>query len=238
VASGEVLWDETLEPGEYAAHRLPRGVVVRLADIGCDACAHVVLHNALLSSERLNLADTVKVQWQAYPTAGNALLSDRGRVLATIVEDTSGRHDPFCSAPNRAAHERKYGDGSVEGGFPNARDRLIVAMAKCGLDRRDLPPSISFFKGVRVASNGAVVLDDCPATAPSHVQLRCELDLFLSVANVPHVLDVRREYTCTPLRLTAWVGKPPNESDPFRRTTPELERAFQNNADWLAGFAR
>src|SRR3954454_675562 len=95
VAPGDVLWDETLEGGEYAAHRLPRGAVVRLSDLDGDACAHVVLHNALLPSERLNLADTVKVQWQAYPTVGNALLSDRGRVLATIVDDTSGRHDAF-----------------------------------------------------------------------------------------------------------------------------------------------
>jgi urea carboxylase-associated protein 2 len=237
VAGGDVLWDETLEAGEYAAHRLPRGAVVRLADIEGDACAHVVIHNALLPSERLNLADTVKVQWQAYPTAGSALLSDRGRVLTTIVEDTSGRHDAFCSAPNRAAHERKYGDGSVEGGFPNARDRLIVALAKFGLDRRDLPPSMSFFKGTRVAAEGTIVLDDCPAVAPSHVQLRCELDLLLSVANVPHVLDVRPEYTCTPMRLTAWMGKPASERDSFRIATPEVERAFQNTDDWLAGLA-
>ena len=60
--------------------------MVRLTDVDGDACAHVVLHNALLPSERLNLADTVKVQWQAYPTTGSALLSDRGRVLATIVD--------------------------------------------------------------------------------------------------------------------------------------------------------
>src|SRR4051812_33637594 len=199
VAAGDVLWDETLEAGEYAAHRLPRGAVVRLTDLDGDACAHVVLHNARLPSERLNLADTVKVQWQAYPTVGNALLSDRGRVLASIVDDTSGRHDAFCSAPNRAVHQRKYGDGAVEGAFPNGRDRLIVALAKFGLDRRDLPPSISFFKGVRVAEDGALVLGGCPAVAPSYVQLRCELDVLLTVANVPHVLDARPEYTCTPV---------------------------------------
>jgi uncharacterized protein len=158
--------------------------------------------------------------------------------LATIVDDSSGRHDAFCSAPNRTAHERKYGDGSVEGAFPNGRDRLIVALAKFGFDRRDLPPSISFFKGVRVADDGAIVIDDCPAIASSHVELRCELDVYLSVANVPHVLDCRPEYTCTPLRLTAWMEPPTTEHDPFRKATPELERAFQNTDDWLAGLAR
>ncbi len=76
-----------------------RGAIVRLADLEGDGCAHVAIHHAALPSERLNLADTVKVQWQMYPSTGSALLSDRGRVLMTIESDTSGRHDTICSAP-------------------------------------------------------------------------------------------------------------------------------------------
>jgi urea carboxylase-associated protein 2 len=235
VARNALIWEETLDRGEYAAHRLPRGAVLRLADVEGDACAHIVVHHAEVPSERLNLADTTKVQWQMYPTTGSVLLSDRGRVLMTIVGDTSGRHDTICGAPTRAVHEAKYGDGRVEGRYPNARDRLVVAMAKLGLEARDLPPSLGLFKGVRVATDGALVLDACPGSPGTHVDLRAELDVLVAIANAPHALDRRPAYTCTPLRLTAWRGSPTRADDPLRSSTPEIGRAFLNTDDWLLG---
>lgn len=233
VAAGDLVWDEVLDPGEYSAHRLPRGATVRLADLEGDGCAHVAIHHAALPSERLNLADTVKVQWQMYPSTGSALLSDRGRVLMTIESDTSGRHDTICSAPHRAAHVEKYGDGRAEGPYPNARDRLIVALAKFGLERNDLPPTLSFFKGVRVDADGTLRLDQVPGRPGTHVDLRAELDVVFSVANVPHVLDRRTDYCCTAVRLTAWRG--PTRAAAGAPGTPELQRAYQNSEDWLLG---
>jgi urea carboxylase-associated protein 2 len=231
----DVLWDEVLDAGEYAAHRLPRGAILRLADVDGDACAHVAIHHAAMPAERLNLADTTKIQWQMYPTAGSVLLSDRGRVLMAIERDTSGRHDTICSAPNRAAHEAKYGDGRVEGPTPNARDRLIVALAKFGLGRADLPPTISFFKGVRVEPDGTLRLDDVPARPGTYLDLRAELDVFVSVANVPHLLDRRPRYKATALRLTAWRGTPTGSDDPRHTDSPEVRRAYELTDDWLLG---
>jgi uncharacterized protein YcgI (DUF1989 family) len=153
-----------------------------------------------------------------------------------IESDTSGRHDTICSAPNRAAHEAKYGDGRVEGPSPNARDRLVVALAKFGLAREDLPPTVSFFKGVRVDADGALRLDPVPGRPGTHVDLRAELDVFVSVANVPHVLDLRPDYTATALRLTAWRGVPTRRGDPRRSAAPEVQRAYDNTDDWLLGM--
>jgi uncharacterized protein len=235
VNAGTVVWDEVLEAGEYAAHRLARGTVLRLTDLEGDACAHLAVHHADLPSERINLADTTKVQWQMYPSTGSLLLSDRGRVLMAIVGDTSGRHDTICSVPNQATHEAKYGDGRAEGPYPNGRDRLVVALAKLGLERRDVPPTISFFKGVRVDADGNLHLDPCPGPSDRHVELRAELDVFVSLVNVPHVLDQRDGYLCTPLRLTAWRGEPTKPDDPIRHSTPEVERAYLNTDDWLLG---
>jgi urea carboxylase-associated protein 2 len=235
VEASAVVWDETVEAGEYAAHRLARGTVLRLTDLEGDACAHLAVHHADLPSERINLADTTKVQWQMYPSTGSLLLSDRGRVLMAIVGDTSGRHDTICSVSNQATHEAKYGDGRVEGPYPNGRDRLVVALAKFGLERRDVPPTISFFKGVRVDVDGKLHLDPCPGPSDRHVELRAELDVFVSLVNVPHVLDRREGYVCTPLRLTAWRAQPTDPDDPIRHSTPEVERAYLNTDDWLLG---
>ena len=64
-------------------------------DIDGDACVQLLVHSAQRPAERLNVADTVKVQWQAYPGTGTVLLSDMGRALMTVVDDTSAHHDCF-----------------------------------------------------------------------------------------------------------------------------------------------
>jgi urea carboxylase-associated protein 2 len=233
VDAASVVWDEVLDPGEYAAHRLPRGATLQLTDLEGEACAHLLVHNAQQTAERLNPADTVKVQWQAYLTTGSRLLSDMGRALMTILEDSSGRHDALCSAPGRLAHEDKFGDGAVQGPFPNARDRLIVAALKAGLERRDVGPSISFFKGPRVEPDGTLTLDLSDPRPGATVTMRCELDVQVAITNVPHALDRRPAYVCTPVRITAWR---PTEPAGHIAESPEMARAMLNNADWLGGM--
>ncbi len=91
-----LTWAETIAGGGYASKVLARGTTLRLTDRAGDACAHLLLYNADQPWERLNVADTVKVPWQAYLGEGHPLLSDQGRVLAVIAADSSGRHDALC----------------------------------------------------------------------------------------------------------------------------------------------
>jgi uncharacterized protein len=236
VASADMVWEETIGPGGYAAHVLPRGVRLRLLDVEGDACAAVMIHRADATSERLNVADTMKVQWQAYLGSGMVLLSDMGRVMASILDDTSGRHDALCGASIAPGNARRYGDGTVYGTSPAARDRLLLALAKHGLTRRDLPPTINLFKGARVNGDGALSFEGAPCPG-AEVTLRAEMDLLVSVANCPHRLDPRQAYSATPLRLTAWRGPLTPPDDPVRKGAPELLRAFQNTEDLLGGLA-
>jgi urea carboxylase-associated protein 2 len=234
VVRDALLWDETLEPGGYAARVLPRGAVVRLVDVDGDACANVIVHNALLPTERLNVADTVKVQWQAYLGGGSLLLSDMGRVLMTIVDDTSGRHDTLCGSSNAARNAAKYGSGGVHGPHPNGRDRFAVAIAKFGLDRRDIPPSINLFKGVRVEADGSLRFQG-EARPGGSVELLAELPVLFTVVNTPHVLDPRPGYNATALRVTAWRDAPTSPDGPRWRSSPEAERAYLQTADFMLG---
>lgn len=225
VAPDAVLWDEVVAPGGYAVLRLPVGARLRLTDLDGDACAGLLIHRADHPTERLNVADTVKVQWQAYLGTGSLLLSDLGRVLATVTDDTSGRHDTFCGTTTRAANERRYGHGGVHGPHPNGRDHLAVALAKAGRSRRDIAPNVNLFKGVRVHDDGALAFDGDPRPG-AHVELRAELPLLVSIVDVPHPVDPRPTYAVTPLRVTAWRGEPTPADDPHRHATPEAARAF------------
>jgi uncharacterized protein len=231
-APGAVIWEETIAPGGYAARRLARGTRLRLVDLAGDACASMLVFNAECPAERLNVADTVKVQWNGYLGAGRLLLSDMGRVLLSILEDDAGTHDTFCGASNEAANARRFGDGSNYGPHPNARDRFFLAVAKYGLDRRDVHPCVNWFKGVRVAADGATQPEIGPFAPARAVVLRAEMDVIVVLANCPHVLDPRPGYVVTPLRATAWRGDVTAECDPVRTATPEGLRAFLNTEDY------
>lgn len=230
VAREAVTWAETVAGGGYTSRVLSRGTTVRLADVAGDACAHVLLYNALEPCERLNVADTVKVPWQAYVTEGHALLSDQGRVLATVVSDSSGRHDALCGTTTRSANEERWGDGMAGGATPAGRELFKLAAAKRGLGVRDLAPSMSFFQGVRVAPDGTLLFAGS-AGAGRAVELRAELPLVMLLVNVPHPLDPR-PYTSTPLEVRGWRGAPTAPADALWGSTPELERAFLNTYDY------
>jgi uncharacterized protein len=226
-----LTWAETVAAGGYASKVLARGTTLRLRDVEGDACAHLLLFNADQPWERLNVADTVKVPWQAYLGEGHPLLSDQGRVLAVIASDSSGRHDALCGTTVLATNQGKYGDGSSQGPSPAGRELQLLAGAKHGLGPRDIPPSLSFFQGVRVDGEGALRFEGS-AGAGTAVELRIEMPVIAIVANVPHPLDPRPEYTATTLELLAWRGDPTGPDDVLWSSTPELERAYLNTADY------
>jgi uncharacterized protein len=232
VDPASMVWAEVVAGGGYSSKALARGTTLRLTDLRGDACAHLLLYNADGPWERLNVADTVKVPWQAYLGAGHPLLSDQGRVLATIVSDSSARHDALCGTSTRAANERRYDDGAPQGPAPAGRELFLLAAAKHGLAPRDLPPSLSLFQGVRVDADGGLAFEGS-AGAGAAVELRIEMPAIVLVANVPHPLDPRPEYTCSALELLAWRGEPTGPEDELWRSTPELERAFLNTTDYL-----
>lgn len=227
VEAETMLWDETIAPGGYAAKRLNRGARLRLVDLQGDACVSMLLFNAERPVERLNVADTLKVQWNAYLGAGKLLLSDMGKVLMSVLEDKSGTHDAFCGASNAASNAAKYGDGDNWGPHPNARDRFLLAAAKFGLGRKDVHPCINWFKGVAILPDGATRL--VSSRAPGQwVTLRAEMDVIVVLANCPHVLDPRRDYAVTPVRALAWRREVTPADDPIRNAAPEGLRAFLN----------
>ncbi|NOW47432.1 hypothetical protein FHW96_003612 [Novosphingobium sp. SG751A] len=233
VAPQDHLWEETIAPGGYATRHLPRGARLRLIDLKGDACAGLMIFNAQLPSERLNVADTVKVQWNAYLGAGKLLLSDMGRVLMSIEADNAGTHDCFSGTSNAATNAAKYGNGANSGPHPNGRDRFLLGAAKHGLSRRDVHPCVNLFKGTHIEEDGTITPITGPFAPNRSVVLRAEMEVIVVIANCPHVLDPRPDYTVTPLRASAWRGPITPPEDPIRNATPEGLRAFENVEDYV-----
>jgi urea carboxylase-associated protein 2 len=229
-------WAERVAPGGYAHRVLAPGTTVRLHDVEADACAHVLLFRADQPWERLCVADTVKVQWQAYTGAGQLLLSDQGRVLASVVTDTSGCHDSICGTTTMLGNAERYGSGSPEGPSPAGRELFILAAAKHGLGPRDLPPSMSFFKGVRVDPTSGALEWQGGSGSPSLVELRAEVPVLILIANTAHPIDPRATWECSTLEVVAWAGSPTGPRDKIWSSTPERTRAFENTAEEMAAY--
>lgn len=233
VSADDLVWEETIAAGGYATRRLPRGARLRLIDLKGDACASLLIFNAEMPTERLNVADTVKVQWNAYLGQGKLLLSDMGRVLMSFLEDGAGTHDTFCGTSNVTTNAAKYGNGANSGPAPNGRDRFLLGAAKHGLQRRDVHPCVNLFKGARIDGDGSIVPQIGPFAPDRSLVLRAEMDVIVVIASCPHVLDPRPTWTVTPLRATAWRGPVTPADDPIRVATPEGLRAFENVEDYF-----
>jgi urea carboxylase-associated protein 2 len=231
VARSDLVWSETIAPNGYGWRTLSRGTRLSITDVDGDACTSILLFNAVMPTERLNVADTMKVQWSAYIGTGKLLLSDMGRVMASILSDEAETHDCVCGPSTPASLLRRRALQGSEGQETSARERLLVAVAKLGLGRKDVHPCVNLFKGVRILADGTTELEAGPCRPARTITLRAEMDLMIALANCRHVLDVR-ESNVTPIRILAWRGRATAEDDEIRCATPESLRAFLNTEDY------
>jgi urea carboxylase-associated protein 2 len=229
VTAESMIWEETIGSGGSAARELSRGARLRLIDLKGDACVSMLVFNAERPVERLNIADTVKVQWNAYLKAGSLLLSDMGRVLLSLLDDTAETHDTFCGPSN----ERTPGAGPNFSPHPNARERLLLGVVKFGLGRKDVHPCINWFKGMRVGKDGSLNPQTGPFNPGRSITLRAEMNVIVVLANCPHVLDSRQRYEVTPVRISAWRGPVTGVDDLIRNAAPEHLRAFLNVEEYF-----
>lgn len=222
----KVIQREIVPGGRYWTTRLDRGDALRLTNVTGGSCISVLAWNAYDRSERLNHADTIKVQWAANLQKGRVILSDMGRVLFSIVEDTSGKHDAVVGGSSPESNRTRYGPGRHR----NTRENFISAAAKLGLDRRDVHSCVSFFAPVSVGADGQFKWNDGVRQAGDFVDLRAEMDLLVALSNCPHPMDPSPGYAPGDVEIVRFRSEPAKSDDLCRTASAENIRAFENNA--------
>jgi urea carboxylase-associated protein 2 len=226
ISADAIVRRETIPSGWYWTTRLDRGDTLRIVNTAEISTVSLLAWNAADPSERLNHADTIKVQWAARLQKGRVLLSDMGRALLSMTEDTSGAHDTLVGGSTAKTNAVKYGDGK----FRNTRDNFILAAAKLGLDRRDVHPCINFFAPVSVDASGKFLWSEGRREKGDFVDLRAEMDLWIALSNCPHPLDPAEAYPQASVEAIQFRSKRPAADDLCRTATAEAARAFENNA--------
>lgn len=222
---------ETLPGGWGTSMIVPRGQTLRLtAGAGCEG-ASVLLFRAAEPTERINVGDTVKLQWSATLQRGKLLYSDMGRVLASMTDDTYGHHDALAGGSNAVTNVAKYGND----GLRHTRGNFILLAAKHGLSKADIPPCVTYFAPVTVDAEGRFCWTSPAAAAGDYVDLRAEMDLLVFISNCPHPLSPGATFAPPPLELTRWQSPEATSSDFCRTSCEEARRGF-DNTDALTGF--
>src|SRR5882762_699992 len=137
----EPIFDVALPAAASVSRVCRRGTALTIIDSEGGGNVSALLYRAGGELERYCMPDTLKSQHVSRLTAGVALHSDMGRVLASIVDDTCGWHDTITGHA-LARHVSAWGDASYQEHRNewrrSARDAFLVELAKHGLGVRDL----------------------------------------------------------------------------------------------------
>jgi urea carboxylase-associated protein 2 len=216
-----ILHRETIPGGWYWTTVLRAGEALRLQTGDSPSAVALLAWNKADPSERLNYADTVKVQWTAALQKGRVIFSDMGRVMLSLVEDSGAYHDALVGGSTAASNAKRYG-----GTTRNTRDNFVLAAQKLGLGPSDIPPCLSFFAPVRTDVDGRFVWHAGKRQPGDYVELRAEMDMIIC----PHPLDPAPTCDPGPVEVVRFRAPPAGADDPCRTATAEAGRGFENNA--------
>ena len=230
MAASIALIDSFLPPAASWSRVCLRGTALTLTDVEGGANVAALLYRAADPLERYCMPDTLKAQHVSRLTAGVALYSDMGRVLASVTEDSVGWHDTITGHALDEHIASRWGPLSYQEARNawrrSARHGLLVELAKFGLGVRDLVANVNFFSKVAVGEEGGLSFVPMHSPPGASVTVRFELDTLVVLSNVPHPLDPVREWSPRLVRLELAVVAEAAQDDPVRIACPENERGF------------
>ncbi|AIQ61991.1 urea carboxylase [Paenibacillus stellifer] len=221
----------TLQPGGKWSARIGKGKSITLTAAGDGANLSALLYDAFHPSERYNMPDSLKAQHTAFYTAGHVLMSDQGRVLASVTEDTVGWHDPLGGYTNRVGTDSKYGSTSYQqernAWHRSGEENLVVELYRHNLTPRDLSTPVNFFSKVICELDGSMRYIP-QETAGRSVALRTEMDVLMVFSNTPNPLNPSKDYPESAVTICVADAAPVLEDDLCVNHCGENRRAFEN----------
>ena len=104
------------------------------------------------------MPDTLKAQFISSLTKGNVLMSDNGRVLASIVEDSLGWHDTISGYTTRLLTDEKYGKTTYQemrnDWYRCGEENFKMELVRNNMSARDLVPCVNLFKYTKPVRSG------------------------------------------------------------------------------------
>ena len=199
----DVRLDQVIPARTAWSHKVHAGEVLRIIDLHGQQAVDCLLYALPDTTERYSMQDTLLAAGGPYLGLGAALVSNRGRTLATIVADTCGGHDTVagcCSCESntvRFGHDTRY--------MHACRENFIAELARHGMTKRDIVPNLNFFMNVPIAGDGELVVSDGVSVPGNYVDLRAEVDMLCVISNCPQLNNPCNGFVPTPVQVVISV---------------------------------
>ncbi len=138
----------------------------------------------------------------AYIGNGTRILSNRGRLMATMIGDSVGAHDTSAGACSCEANTVRFGHHTRY--MHACRENFVVELAKHGMTKRDIVSNINFFMNVPILPDGELAIVDGASKPGDYVVLKAEMDVLCVISNCPQVNNPCNGFKPTPVRVMIW----------------------------------
>ena len=200
--------DEVVPAGEPWMGVVRKGQRFRIVDLEGNQAVDTLFYNADDTAEHYSAQNTIQGQQRIYLTTGSELLSNRGRKMLRIVEDTCGRHDTLGGACSSESNTVRY--ALEKRHMHSCRDSFLLALTRysqakdAGMTKRDLPSNINFFMNVPVSPAGKLHFADGLSAAGRHVEMVALMNTLVLISNCPQLNNPCNAYNPTPVRVITW----------------------------------
>jgi len=199
---------EIVTSGAHYIEVVRAGQRFRIVDLEGNQAVDTLFYNADDTAEHYSAQNTIQGQRRIYLTTGSVLLSNRGRKMMRIVEDTCGRHDTLGGACSAESNTVRYSLGKRY--MHSCRDSFLLALTRYpavehkGMTKRDLPANVNFFMNVPVSPTGQLKFDDGVSAAGRHVEMEALMNTLVLISNCPQLNNPCNAYNPTPVQVITW----------------------------------
>jgi urea carboxylase-associated protein 2 len=155
-----------------------------------------------------------------------------GRILCSIVTDSTNWCDAFCGVSDAEQINAQFGTrdfGAARNDmYRSGRDGLLIEMGKWGLGKRDLVTNINFFSKVSANDTGNLIWQPEHCKAGDIVELRFEMDTLVILSAAIHPLDRATTYQPADVLISAFAAAPVALDDVCRVSCEQNRRGFEN----------
>ena len=197
---GASQWRQVIPPKEYLGFDLKKGEVLRIVDLEGKQVPDLVCFNREDITEKLSCNNSRLIQRRWLLTTGHILYSDEGNEMLTIVDDTVGIHHASGGCCNEGANYKRYGVH----GTRNCRENMALGAAPLGITQKDIPGAFCPFMNVVQYDDGRYEILEPISKPGDYIDLRAEMDLFVSISNCPQERNPCNGFNPTSIGLVVY----------------------------------
>ena len=167
-----------IPPRSGAAFHLGRGQTLTIVDPMGEQVADLLAFSRADPREAISSGRSLDYAERIWLGLGDAIYSNRSRVLLRIIEDAVGRHDFLLTPCSADTFRILYGDPHPHRGcFGN----LVEALAPFGIEADQIPVTFNVFMNVVIEEGGRLAVKPPLSRAGDRFVVRAEEDLIVGL---------------------------------------------------------